>query len=66
MVEGWIEEEKVAMTSDVFEQTSNLLSLLKLEIKSSTVCEYSTVTTEWKTHYFQMLQSFYFARLTTK
>ena len=26
MVESWIEEEKVAMTSDVFEQRSNLLS----------------------------------------
>ena len=61
MVESWIEEEKTAMTSDVFEQTSKLLSSLYETRKVAVLC--SIVTTEWKSHYFQILQSFYFARL---
>ena len=38
MVESWIEEEKVAMTSDVFEQTSKLLSLLYETGKVAVLC----------------------------
>ena len=59
MVEGWIEEEKGAMSSDIFEQTSRQPSQ---SCNGTIMHNIILVTTEWRPHYFQMLQSFYLAR----